>query len=322
MSRNRGGWTGSAVDYLEQVHEILTELKEYWPLTLRQVYYQLVAAGHIENNRGAYQKLSRILTKARLDKFVPWAALEDRTRQLLPSAGWSDADTFIQAKWRDFLVDYRRNLLQTQDVMVECWVEKDALSRVCHRAAYPYCVSVIVARGFSSISYVHDARQRVLVNNEAGQRTKILYFGDLDPSGWEMLPAMMITLQQEMELGDMVEGIRCALTLEQVEQYKLPRNPEALKLTDPRAQRYMEQFGDLAVELDALRPGDLEKLVHRSIRGALNMNRFRKQLMIQGEERGEIEERRERVRGALFGDDDIDERDDHEEHDEDDDKEE
>jgi len=50
------------------------------------------------------------------------------------------------------LDDYRRDLLQSQDVAPELWVEKDALSDICHRAAKPFCVPVIVARGFSSIS--------------------------------------------------------------------------------------------------------------------------------------------------------------------------
>ena len=48
----------------------------------------------------------------------------------------------------------------------------------------------------------------------------VLYFGDLDPSGWEMLPAMMETLQNEMKLGDLVVGERCALTVEQVNAFR------------------------------------------------------------------------------------------------------
>ncbi len=40
--RNRGSWTTGKLRYLEQVRRVLDELEDYWPLTLRQVYYQLV----------------------------------------------------------------------------------------------------------------------------------------------------------------------------------------------------------------------------------------------------------------------------------------
>jgi len=151
---------------------------------------------------------------------------------------------------------------------------KDAFSRICERVADPFCVPVIVARGFSSLSYVNECRDRIVENLKAGKKTVILYFGDLDPSGWEMLPAMMETLQREMRLGDSVKDVRCALTPDQVEEYQLPRNPDALKPTDTRAKKYMKRFGDLAVELDALPPAALEALVRKSIEAQLDLTDF------------------------------------------------
>jgi len=65
--RNRGGWTLKSYAYLDRVNDVLDSMHKYWPLTLRQVYYQLVSAGHIENNRQEYQKLSSVLVKARVD---------------------------------------------------------------------------------------------------------------------------------------------------------------------------------------------------------------------------------------------------------------
>lgn len=275
--RDRGGWTDNTLQYVDRVNEVLKDLRDYWPLTLRQVYYQLVAAGNIQNNTGQYNKLSRILTKARLDGKVSWDAIEDRARSTLSSYRWGDSETYIKAATEQFLGYFRRDLLQSQGIAIEVWVEKDALSRVCERAADVYGVPVIVARGFSSVSYVHECRKRVLENRKNGKNTQILYFGDLDPSGWEMLPAMMETLKREMKLGDMVEGIRCALELNQVETYNLPKNPDALKPTDTRAKKYMKLFGDLAVELDALKPSILEELVKESIIAHLDLSRLSKE---------------------------------------------
>ena len=305
--RNRGGWTAKAVEYLRQVQRILEELRDYWPLTLRQVYYQLVAALVVENSRSAYQKLSRILTKARLDDLVAWDALEDRARSTLDSAGWWDKSQFIDAHLNHFLSDYRRDLLQSQPVALEVWVEKDALSRVCHQAAFDYCVPVIVARGFSSVSYVNECRNRVENNAEDGKRTLILYFGELDPSGWEMLPSMLETLQVEMDLGDSIEGIRCALTPGQVDAYSLPQSIDAMKDTDTRTPKFkamlrQEGYPDtLAVELDALPPATLEALVREAIEKNLALSKFEAEKRTEEAERNALQELRSRARQFVVG---------------------
>ncbi len=302
-TRNRGGWSKASLAYLEQVQQVLTDLSDYWPLTLRQAYYQLVAAVIIENNRNQYAKLSRILTKARLDGRVGWDAIQDRSRSELPSGGWDDREHFASDELAGFLTGYRRDLLQTQDVALELWVEKDALSRICHRVAQPYCVPVTVARGFSSVSYVHNCRERIERNTREGKQTVVLYFGDLDPSGWEMLPSMMTTLRDEMGLGDDVVDKRCALTLEQVQKYNLPHDPTAIKATDPRFKKYVAQFGHLAVELDALPPATLESIIRVSIEAQLNMNAFKAEREQEAEEREHLNETKQRV--CVLLDDDI-----------------
>ena len=293
--RNRGRWSAESRDELEEVQQVLSELNRYWPLTLRQVYYHLVAAGVIENDLWEYKKLSRLLSKARIEGLVPWGAIEDRARTTLPSARWDDVEQFIDEEIGNLLDGYRRDLLQSQDVAPEIWVEKDALVRICHRAAYLYCVPVIAAKGFSSVSHAHEAAQRIRRNNAEGKKTRILYFGDLDPSGWEMLPSMLMRLEDEMGLKGLIEGVRCALTPELVEEHGLPENPDALKLTDSRARKYMKRFGDLAVELDALPPSVLEDLVRESIECHVDLARLEEEWAIQESELHEIDSLRNRI---------------------------
>ena len=134
---------------------------------------------------------------------------------------------------------------------------------------------------------------KFLSGAEAGKETIILYFGDLDPSGWEMLPSMMTTLQDEMGLGDLVGGYRYALTADQVEEYSLPRSLDAIKPGDTLAKKYMQRFGDLAVELDALPPATLEHLVAEAIKANIDMDKFSVE---------QIQESEERVRLAHLGD--------------------
>ena len=294
----RGDWSKASRQYLDQIIAVLNDLRPHWPLSLRQVYYQGVAGGLIKNELNEYKKLSRVLTRARLDGLVSWDAIEDRSRSTLTVPTWPDADEFISDEIGYFLTGYRRDLLQTQDAALEVWVEKDALGPLCQKAADPFGVPVIVAKGFSSVSYKHNCRQRVLAQ---GRPVRILYFGDLDPSGYEMLPSMLRTLRDEMGLGDQIEGVRCALNPEHVQGFNLPHDPEALKWSDTRARKYVQRFGELAVELDALRPEALQGLVRESIEQNLDLSQFEVEREHEAEDVGRISGLRARARDLVEG---------------------
>ena len=47
-------------------------LASHHPMTVRQVYYQLVSRRVIENNRGQYQAVSNALRDARKGDVIPW----------------------------------------------------------------------------------------------------------------------------------------------------------------------------------------------------------------------------------------------------------
>lgn len=275
--------------YLDTVVATIEGMRTYWPLTLRQVYYQLVAALVIENTKNTYKRLSDLLSDARFNGELPWESMEDRSRVYLASGGWQSKSTFADQEMRGFLEGYRRDLLQDQPARLELWSEKDAVSRIAHAVALDYCVPVIAARGFASTSFKNECRKRILWNYERGQQTIILYFGDLDPSGWEMLPAMMRTFRETMDLSEQqVISRRCALNLEQVEQYRLPHSIGAVKEGDSRTPKYRQLFGDLAVELDALRPDLLADIVRRTIEQNLDMALFQQQQAAEQRERDEL----------------------------------
>jgi hypothetical protein len=292
-------------ELLGHVQLVLRELSSFWPLTLRQLYYQLVSRGIIENSLGEYKQLSDLLAKARLAGLVPWAALEDRARTILRPSGYANQQEYIKVELARFLSYYRRDLAQSQPHALELWVEKDALSQIVYNVAWSYRIPVVVARGFSSVSYLHECRSRVEHNAKLGKRTKLLYFGDLDPSGWEMLPAMLRTLQVDMGLGDLVEGIRCALLPSQVEHYQLPRSIDAMKQSDPRTPKFkamLRQQGypdDLAVELDALPPALLQGLVQQAIEANLDMALFEQERRLQDVEHSQLGTLRSKVRAML-----------------------
>ena len=149
------------------------------------------------------------------------------------------------------------------------------------------------------MSYKNECAKRARANARQRRQTVLLYFGDLDPSGWEMLPSMLRTLQEEMALGDWVHGVRCALTPSRgaPSAPQEPRRPQRQRQPRPEVR---QRFGDLAVELDALPPAVLERLVAASIKSHLDMSAFEVEVERQVSERQEIDHLQGRVRRFIL----------------------
>ncbi len=155
-------------------------LAEHHPMTLRQVYYQLVSRQVIENNRSQYHSVSKALVAARREGVIPWDWIEDRLRQPRHVSMWGGLADFADT----CKMAYRRNVWENQSTYIEAWLEKDALSGILEDALSPYGVTLNVGRGYDGWSSIHNAAHRL--DDDAA----ILYFGDFDPSGEDMVRSL------------------------------------------------------------------------------------------------------------------------------------
>jgi hypothetical protein len=297
-NRRSWSWTDHRIRQGDQVIEVVNELQGYWPLTLRQIYYRLVAAGYIENTRSKYNDLSVLIKQMRLDDRLPWEVLEDRVRRVSDKRGFTDHAVFIEQELDIFLEGYERCYVQDQEGYVELWCEKDALSRIFEKVAYPYCIRVVTCRGYQSITFLDSFRRRAWAAMDRGQTPVILYFGDLDPSGVQMLEATKQTLEDEMDLWGL-EYNRIALTPDQVTAFNLPNDPTAVKTTDRRYKSYVNRFGDIAVELDALHPQALQEMAIKAIESQFDMELFREQMEVEQMERERLAAIKQKVMAEL-----------------------
>ena len=168
-----------------------------------------MTAGLLENTKANYRKVSRILTKARMVGFVPWAAIEDRVRDTHSHRVFSNQDDYIESEIEGFLDDYHRDLLQGQEHVIELWTEKDTMAPYLQRIVQPYRISVSVARGFSSLSFVRDLHDRCMQRHWDNEKpTLILYVGDADPSGMFMPEYMLNTLEEMFHTVGVMRGVR------------------------------------------------------------------------------------------------------------------
>ncbi len=102
-----------------------------------------------------------------------------------------------------------------------------------------------------------------------GRPAKILYMGDHDPSGLDMIRDVRERLGT-FGIGVDIEPI--ALTWDQVEEYNPIPNPAKFK--DPRASDYVAKYGKISYEVDALDPLVLRQVLRDAIERNMDMDQY------------------------------------------------
>lgn len=249
----------SSMAIIELANGIIAEYQaDRFTLTLRQLYYQMVARDLIENNLRSYKRVGNILANARKSGLVDWYAIEDRTRNLRGVTHWDSPEGIVEAAIRSYAIDKWEN----QKYRLEVWVEKDALIDVVQRACRPLDVNYFSCRGYGSDSEMWRAGyERMKPALDDGKMPVVIHLGDHDPSGLDMTRDIVDRLELFAEVGIKVE--RVALNRDQVDLYKPP--PNFAKMTDSRVGGYLKIHGKQSWELDALDPKVLVDIIRETI---------------------------------------------------------
>ena len=248
----------ASLDLLASCNDVVADyLAQGFTLTLRQVFYQMVVRNILPNTERAYQNLSRLLSDGRLAGLVDWDAIEDRIRVPKTANEWSSPAEIMSV----VLKQYRLPRWEDQDYLVELWVEKDALAGVLQPIATERHITLMVNRGYSSQSAMKEAYERSEQGLRDSKDVVILYLGDLDPSGEDMVRDIDDRLNELY--GTEATVIKLAITPSQVQQYGPPPNPA--KLSDSRAAGFIEKHGMGSYEVDALPPEVLRQLINDAV---------------------------------------------------------
>ncbi len=177
-------WVADKASVVNKILSIVTDYQQRgYRLTLRQLYYQLVAADAIPNHDKVYKKIGTILDDCRYSGKLDWAAIEDRGR--VPKLPYSVDG--VEDAIRDTIDQYRLNRQIGQPRHIELWTEKDAISNILYQVTHEFHVRLVINKGYTSSSAMYQAYQRFVTSILAGQPITILYFGDHDPSGLDMV---------------------------------------------------------------------------------------------------------------------------------------
>ncbi len=236
-------------------------VSEMQPMTVRQVYYQATVRGIVEKTEAGYNKVQTDLVWLRRANLLPYSYLADSTRWQRRPVTYSS----IEAALLETAKFYRKSLWDNAGSYVEIWLEKDALAGVIHPVTSMFDVPLMVARGYSSLSFLHSAAEHIAALKVPAY---IYHLGDYDPSGVNAGEKIEQTLHELAPDAD-IRFERLGVTPKQIEKWKLPSRPT--KTTDSRAKKFGLQD---SVELDAIPPEQLRAIVETTILRHLPLEEF------------------------------------------------
>jgi hypothetical protein len=272
-----------SLNLIDRINSVIDNYAQQgYSLSLRQVYYQMVARNIIENNERCYKNLGTLISDARLAGLIDWNAIEDRTRSIRSNAHWYTPKDIINSAAYSYHLDY----WEGQKNYVEVWVEKDALVGIVGQICERLDVKYFSCRGYVSQSEMWGAAERLISSQRKGQNVIILHLGDHDPSGRDMSR----DIQDRLRIFGVTQFKfhRLALNMDQITTYNPPPNPT--KLTDSRASAYIDEFGHNCWELDALEPQVISDLISSNVKKYRNDSVYEKIFKREGKEKVMLEE--------------------------------
>jgi hypothetical protein len=213
----------------------------------------------------------RLLTAMRRAGEIPFGWIADSTRWMRKPTSYAGLSDMMEQQQRF----YRRALWDSQAAYVEIWLEKDALSGVLYDVTAEFDVPLMVTRGYSSISYLHEAAEAI---SENGKPAFLYYFGDYDPSGCDITRAVEAGIREFAPKAN-IHFTRVAVTPDQIRRLNLTTRPT--KESDSRSRNFE---GD-SVEVDAIAPSTLRLMVRKCIEAHLDREEFRRLQVVEEEER-------------------------------------
>lgn len=291
---------------LDACLSVLKKMKSFWPLSDRQIHYQLLNApplihasklGRYQNNPASYKALTELLTRARLEGSIPMNAIADPTR---PVAVWdvhTSTTPFLRREIAAFLKGYFRNRQQDQPNHIEVVGEKNTLTSILRPVAREYTIPLTIGRGYASLQPRHELAQRFL--NSGKDNLVLLILSDFDPDGEEICQSFARSLRDDFDFSE-VQAVKVALTEEQVTALNLPPGLEAKKSSSNYA-KFESKYGQVAYELESVPPVQLQQMLRQAIEAVMDLDIYNQQVEAEKQDAADLKDARQLVQKALSG---------------------
>jgi hypothetical protein len=279
-TRQRAQITKAKAPFLEAIRRVLEERRDYWPLTDRQIHYALLndpplihaskPGSTYTNTQKSYKALCELLTRARLEGYISFYAIDDPTRPVESWDVWPGAGPFVRKQLDDFLKGYYRDLQRTQPNQIEIIGEKNTIINIIAPVASEFCIPYTIGRGYCSIRPRHTKARRFEASGK--EKLVLLVLSDFDPEGEDIAESYARSMRDDFGIESIVP-IKVALTKDQVQDMGLPPQMKA-KEGSSRRKGFVEKYGDDVFELEAVPPDQLQEILREAIDGVLDVDAF------------------------------------------------
>lgn len=297
------------LEFLAAAVDVINRLRDFWPLTVRQVHYKLLndppltqvtkernERWRYRNDTASYNKLSSLLVSARYLGHVPLTALDDPTRisREYEFGTWDSIAQFIRDETKGFLSGYQRHRLEGQRNHVELLIEKNTLLNIVKPVADRFMLPYSVNRGYGNPSLWRKMELRW--KHSEARRFILLTISDHDPEGFDLIDDATRSLRDLHNVP--VKVVRVGLTMEQIERQEAP--PAFAKETSSRFKQYVERTGSKECwEVEAIDPEFLQSEVHDAVLSVLDVEQLNAVQQRQAVEKGQVAAIRRRLGVAM-----------------------
>lgn len=226
---------------IEKIKEIIGEGVR----TVRNITYKLYPNLHGKELDIKYNLTIKDTVRARTSRVIGFEQIRETRTRLHDYQGYQNVDDFIDSYMIDNLEDYyKRNKRPIHLKHFEVWFEKATVEPEFQSVCYKYDIPCVCVRGQAQWSTLNKGSKRDI--------PMILYFGDNDDKGYEILNV----IKRDMKLvwNQEIKFVWCGITSEQEKKYKLPENSR----------------------IDVLELDDLKELVEDVIKQHIDMNMYQK----------------------------------------------
>jgi hypothetical protein len=205
---------------------------------------------------------------------LPYTDIADLTRWMRKPQTYDGVKAALQATAQL----YRKALWSDADTYVEVWCEKDALAGVIYPVTEEYDVALMVARGYSSETFAFEA---VAAREDDERLYDVWYLGDFDRSGCEAAKSLQEKLERFAdEQGVDVNFRVLVIEAEDILEFDASDNTALVNLNgqarwlptrEPKRKSPADKAWPhpYAIELDAIPPNDLRRMVREIIENYL-----------------------------------------------------
>ena len=286
---------------LNAIKGIINALEDFWPLSDRQIHYQLLNAPPLihaskpdsvyQNRPNCYKALTDLLTRARLQGYIGMNVIGDETRPVELSQSDDTTTAFFRRELAWFLKGYRRNLQQSQPNHIEIVGEKNTVRSILAPVAEEFCIPLTTGRGFCSLPPRHEMAKRFRASGK--EKLILLVLSDLDPDGEEICHSFARSMRDDFGIGG-IEAVKVAITREHVARFQLPAGGEAKKKST-NYKKFVAQHGTEVFELEALPPATLQALLRESLDSVMDVAAFNAEVEAEEQDAQTLDEKRQMV---------------------------